>query len=313
MTNIKNYRNIIEEASKEKEHYLVVETQTLPSPEIFNYDDGMAYVCMYLESDGLDEGLASTLGGIFKGAKDSLSDLKDGTNDAFKRKMSRFKSTFSNNMNKDMKKQVKAITKNLKDKYYFDLNLTIQSFEKKKSLYSEPFFEEMVKSFSLDPDVERQVWKEYKPQIRKFGTSLRNLYKEHRRENPNSDKAPKNNMMFHYLPKKLKKKVIDDANYLVGSIIGFTAAVSIADYFQKNPATFKECSDTINENIDVNGYMMEKTINNIFEHIQKSNEISILQHLSDLDVDESKDREFNWDDDIEDEHETIYKQYVEGK
>ena len=311
MSDIQKFRNIITEATKEQEHHLVEATEMLPSDDIYSYDNGMTYMFMYLESDGLDEGIAGTLGKLFKGAKQSMSDMKDGTTDAFKRRMKRLSSQYKSSMSKDMKKQVKEITKKLKDKYYFDLNLTLQSFEKKKALYSEPFFKELLDSFSLDPDVYREVWKEYGPQIRKLDKGIKSLYKEYASNNPEAkQKLPKASQAFHHLPKKLQRKVIDDANYLVGSIIGFTAAVSIANFFKKNPAKFKESNELVLESIDVNGVIKKQSVDSIMKDIEEQSHASIIEQLESMDDEDQRDT-FNWDDDIEEEHDSIYKQYIE--
>ena len=312
MSDIQKLRNIISEASQDKEHYLVEDTKMLPSDDIYLYDDGMTYMFMYLESDSLDEGIASTLGGLFQGAKQSMGDLKSGTKEAFNRRMKRFSSKYKSSMSKDMKKQVEEITKKLKDKYYFDLNLTLQSFEKKNALYSKEFFDELIEAFSLDPDVKRDVYKEYGPQVKKLVKRIFDLYKDYKANNPQAKKLQKNSRAFHFLPKKLKKKVIDDANYLVGSMIGFTAAVSIANYFKKNPAKFKESNELVLESIDVNGYIKKQSVDKIMKDIDKQSQESIIKQLESFDDETQRDK-FDWNDDIEDDHDSIYRQYIEDK
>lgn len=311
MNSISKYRSIIDSATVKPITPLEESCLRLPSDEIFELDEGMNVMIMYLNKDTLDEGIADTLGGLFQGAKNSMVDLAKGTDDKFRRTMRKVTSKFSGNMNRDMKKQVKAITKKLKDKYYFDYNLTIQSFEKQNTLYSKKFFDELITSFGLDPDVHRLVLKEFKPQINKLVKGIIDLYKEYASNNPEARKLPRQSMAFTFLPKRLKKKVIDDVNYLVGSIIGYTAAVSIADYFQKNPAKFKSTNEAVMESVnhDVSDMMHTKITNELFEDIKMFAENSIIERLEDMIDDE--DEEFDWTDDIDEEHESIYTQYME--
>ena len=211
-------------------------------------------------------------------------------------------------MSRQMKKQVKEMTKRLKDKMYFDYNLMLQKYEKNGMLYSSKFFEELISSFGLSPEAEQEIFDQYRSKYIKMYKSMFSLYRDYQKENPNAEK-PKSNKVYSYLPKKLKKQVSDDYNYLVGSIIGFAAAVGIADFFKRNPAKFKE-SNEINLEEDINDILFNSQVEVMVESMYSHHNNAIMESLE---RNRDDDNNFDWSDDIEEEHDSIFKQYIEGK
>ena len=90
----------------------------------------------------------------------------------------------------------------------------LQKYEKNGMLYSSKFFEELISSFGLSPEAEQEIFDQYRSKYIKMYKSMFSLYRDYQKENPNAEK-PKSNKVYSYLPKKLKKQVSDDYNYLV--------------------------------------------------------------------------------------------------
>lgn len=308
MTDIRKMRNVISDAYKEDDVEMVADLKKLPCDMIFEDDNGMTFMFMYIDRENLDEGLKDNLSSLFKGAKNLMGDLKSGTEDAYKKAMRKVTTKNYANMSKEMKRQVKAMTKRLKDKYFFDYNVVLQKYEQNNKLYSKEFFEDLISTFGLSPEAEKEVISHFRPQYTRMYNSMSKMYKEYQSENPNAEK-PKPKQVFAYLPKKLKKQVADDYNYLVGSIVGFTAAVAIADYFKRNPAKFKECNElNIYEN-DINNILFDSHIEKMIESVSEFQNNAIMESLETNRDDEG----FDWNDDIEEEHDSIFKQYIEDK
>ena len=275
---------------------------------IFEDQNGMTFMFMYMDKENLDEGLKDNLSSLFKGAKNLMGDLKSGTEDAYKKAMRKVTTRNNASMSRQMKKQVKEMTKRLKDKMYFDYNLMLQKYEKNGMLYSSKFFEELISSFGLSPEAEQEIFDQYRSKYIKMYKSMFSLYRDYQKENPNAEK-PKSNKVYSYLPKKLKKQVSDDYNYLVGSIIGFAAAVGIADFFKRNPAKFKE-SNEINLEEDINDILFNSQVEVMVESMYSHHNNAIMESLE---RNRDDDNNFDWSDDIEEEHDSIFKQYIEGK
>ncbi len=309
MADIKKLRNVISEASKDQESELASELNSIPCDMIFEDRNGMTFMFMYLDRENLDEGLKDNLSSLFKGAKNLMGDLKSGTEDAYKKAMRKVTTRNNASMSKQMKKQVKEMTKRLKDKMYFDYNLLLQKYEKNGMLYSAKFFEELISSFGLSPEAEKEIINQYRAKYIKMYNSMSKMYKEYRQENPNAEK-PKSNMVYSYLPKKLKKQVSDDYNYLVGSIIGFAAAVGIADFFKRNPAKFKEANESDLLENDINDIIFNTCVETLVEDMKNHHDKAIMESLE---TNRDDDDNFDWSDDIEEEHDSIFKQYIEGK
>lgn len=308
MADIKKLRNVISEASKENENELASELNKIPCDMIFEDQNGMTFMFMYMDKENLDEGLKDSLGSLFKGAKNLMGDLKSGTEDAYKKAMRKVTTRNNASMSKQMKKQVKEMTKKFKDKMYFDYNIMIQKYEKNGMLYSSKFFEELISSFGLSPEAEKEIFEEYRGKYIKMYKSMNSLYKEYQKDNPDAPNA-KPKKVYSYLPKKLKKKVADDYNYLVGSIIGFAAAVGIADFFKRNPAKFKE-SNEINLEEDINNILFNFQVEAMVESMYNHHNNAIMESLE---RNRDDDDNFDWSDDIEEEHDSIFKKYIEGK
>jgi len=309
MNDIKKYRQLLDEASYEASDDFIEEINELPSYEIFEDDHGMSFLFMYMESEQLDEGLRSSLSKIFSQSKNLMQDIKSGAEDSYKKAMRKITTKFNARMSPQMKKQVKQITKRLKDQYYFHYNALLPKYQANNKIYSKPFFEDLITSFGLNGDVEKEVLAKYRPQYTKMYKSMHDMYKEYQQENPKAPK-PKPNQVYAYLPKKLKKKVDDDYAYLIGSLIGFTTAVAIADYFKKNPVKFKECNEFEFAENDINGILLNTQVDNLVENINEHHDSIIMEQLE---SECNEDDEFDWSDDIEEEHDTIYDQFIKGK
>lgn len=312
MADIKKLRSVIDEASKEKEDGLASELNKIPCDSIFEDDNGMTFMFMYMDKENLDEGLKDNLSSLFKGAKNLVGDLKSGTEDAYKKAMRKVTTRNNASMSRQMKKQVKELTKKLKDKMYFDYNLVLQKYEKKNKVYSKEFFYDFISSMSMSPDAHKEVLEEFKPKINRMYNSVLKMYKEYAANNPDAvkDQKPKTGQAFSLLPKQLKKKTADDFNYLVGSIVGFAAAVSIADYFKNNPAKFKESNEINILESDINNILFNSQVSSLAESLQEYQDSSIMESLE---RNRDDDDGFDWNDDIEEEHDSIFKQYIEGR
>ena len=135
------------------------------------------------------------------------------------------------------------------------------------------------------------------------------MHKEYLENNPEAEKPPSKRKSFAYMPKKMKKQVLDDINYLIGSLIGYTASVAIADYFKRNPAKFKENNEKSFDG-DINDILLKESIDIMFDDIIEYQKKTIMESLEKNSKD---DKEFDWSDDLEEEHDSIFKQYIEDR
>lgn len=312
MVDIKKLRSVINDASQPPKAIISEMLEGLPDESIFQHKDSLHYLQSYmdhtLDSNELSEGLRD----LFKQSKTALGTLSSNATTSLNKTLRRMSGSFSPSMTKHMQKQVKEITKKLKDKYYFDYNLTVQSANEQRTLYSREFFNDLISSFGLSPDVEEKLLKEFTPAIRVFLKETREKYNKYLSNTPKAIPSPKQRNIFHYLPQSIQSKIEIDANELVGGIIGFAAAVSIAVYFRDNPARIEQGNGKVNESIDVNNILRTNYIDNTTDVIIEYSEDEHLKFLEEIEFDFNDD-EFSWDDNIEESHSSIYDTYMKGK
>lgn len=317
MSDIRKTRQLLSEATQTQVPEFLNEHDRIPGPEVFDFHGGAELLNIYTSHyEELDEGTKEALGKVFGSMKNASTDLYKATGAVAKNKLKQIirKSDFNGSQMRQMKKQIKELTKKVVDLYYSDLVAVTNAHKQRGTLYSGPFFKELVQSFKLEPEVEKHVRREFKQPIGKFLSKVKAAFEEYQERNP--DAKPKRPYAYYQgMPVLYRNKLRDEVNSLLGSMVKFAAANSVAQNFKENPPEFTESvSDDTQflqklNNVEiyesVSRLVLDKEVDELFESFQNHTEEKIREYLDGKDFTDEELR-----DDIEDVHETIYDQYV---
>ena len=321
MSDIHKARQLIHESTKEQPPAYIIEHDQIPGTEVLDYHGGAELMNIYCyHYDELDESAKEMLGKVFGAMKNTPVDLTKSTGALVKNKLKALvrKSDFNASQMRQMNRQIKKLTKHVLDMYYADLAALTNAHKSRGTLYTGPFFKELVNAFRLEPEVERLLKREFNNKIKEFLAKVKRAYMDYKDRNPDAP-APKYGYAYYQaMPILYRNKLRDEVNSLLGAIVKFAATNSVIQNFKDNPPEFTESyslspDDTqfldrlhINDLFErVEATFINKEVNALIEAFQTRTEEKICEYLEGEDF---TDEELQ--DDIEDVHETIYDQYV---
>lgn len=317
MSDIKKTHKLLLEATQSEVPEFLIEHDRIPGPEVFNYHGGAELLNVYTQHyEELDEGAKEALGKLFGTMKNAGKDLYKATGAVAKNKLKSWirLSDFNGSQMRQMAKQVNELTKKVVDLYYGDLAVTTNAHKQRKTLYTPSFFRDLIQSFQMEPEVEKVVKREFSQPIDKLIKKIKAAYDEYQERNPDAPK-PKRGAMYQAMPLLYRNKLRDEVNSLLGTIVKFAAANSVAQNFKDNPPEFAESTTEDTQFLEmlnntemyesVTRLVIEKEVEELFESFQAHKDQKIREYLDGKDF---TDEELS--DDIEDVHETIFDQYV---
>ena len=289
MDSIRNSKKVIENAIKQ------LNNETDKEPTITDFekkidhlltesiDSDIIDVCesplklaWFFEELILKENLLKSAG-VFLNVADLWNRMKNTTKSTTKKALEQGAFVDMKELKKSQRKKLQTVTEKLIESFYFDYSVLARYHYKLKTKYSRDFFNDVIASFKLTPNVERLVKEEFKPVIRELKDEIkrRAIRTVEKKKNKDPDFEPdyKKEKQFYYnLEKRDQVEIERKANEIVAKIIGFSAAVSIGEYFKTRVDALEsaeniENEEYLNESVDnlSADYLRNPDKNNLFE------------------------------------------------
>lgn len=288
--------------------------------DVINEDDGKSLIKLmkFYDTMVLQENLLSKSSHIFKNVSKIWSNMMKSTEKETKNAINKELDIDHEGLNRSQRTKLKNITKKLVESLYFDYNAVLNQHHKFKTLYSKRFFEDVINSFKMAPNVDDWVRKEFKEGINSIVKEVQELgnkrLQEWKKQNPDEKPPIKNKQQLYFmLEKKDKENIQMKASELIGRIIGFSAAVSIGEYFKSNANALESVQKLSEGNDKPLNYMLNTLEVN---HIRSRELNEAFSKNSDENY-KHKKIEDDWDSLSEEEekfldidNDTIYNQYV---